>query len=157
MYLETAPQKQGKNSAYTGLINGSNVQFEGPATATLILDVAAATQGPDPGTTTTPAGGAGSPNATPPARPGGSNTTPTGGAGDPNTTTGAGKDSPNATPTTGTDTSTASSSPTNKPNSARRTPASGPAQARKPSRAGPGLDQAEPSPTQGFGGPRARA
>ncbi|KAJ7433245.1 hypothetical protein B0H11DRAFT_2259597 [Mycena galericulata] len=33
----------------------------------------------------------------------------------------------------------------------------GSAQARKPSRAGPGLGQAEPSPTQGFGGPRARA
>ncbi|KAJ6540286.1 hypothetical protein B0H19DRAFT_1077710 [Mycena capillaripes] len=33
----------------------------------------------------------------------------------------------------------------------------GSAQARKPSRAGPGLDQAGPSPPQGFGGPRARA
>ncbi|KAJ6514143.1 hypothetical protein DFH09DRAFT_1288159 [Mycena vulgaris] len=33
----------------------------------------------------------------------------------------------------------------------------GSAQARKPSRAGPGPGQAEPSPTHGFGGPRARA
>lgn len=33
----------------------------------------------------------------------------------------------------------------------------GPAQALRPSRAGPGLGQAEPSPTQGFGGLRARA
>ncbi|KAJ6512916.1 hypothetical protein C8R45DRAFT_1068030 [Mycena sanguinolenta] len=33
----------------------------------------------------------------------------------------------------------------------------GSAQARKPSRAGPGLEQAGPSPAQGFGGLRARA